>query len=188
MWIIQEPNKLALWNKLHFEEKNGEYRACLKYSVHIFVEKIYKLQRLEVSGAVRPIYGSLGVKRLITVQLDETTSSLFIILQVHSTCFVCQPHPSPGVHKTVTTVSGTVQPPPSNVAKLAWPRWMEEAVQKIRPVSEAVVTILCTPYEGCGWHPKLVEWTCRIINRLLCVTSRWTVINPLNTELNPICQ
>ena len=21
MWIIQEPNKLALWNKLHFEEK-----------------------------------------------------------------------------------------------------------------------------------------------------------------------
>jgi hypothetical protein len=21
MWIIQEPNKLELWNKLHFEEK-----------------------------------------------------------------------------------------------------------------------------------------------------------------------
>ena len=132
---------------------------------------------MEVSGAVRPIYGSLGVKQLITVQLDETTSSLFIILQVHSTCFGCQPYPSPGVHKTVTTVSGTVQPPPSNVVKLAWPRWMEEAVQKIRPVSEAVVTILCTPYEGCGWHPKLVERTCKIINRLLCVTSRWTVIN-----------
>ena len=39
MWIIQEPNKLALWNKLHFEEKkNGECRAGLKYSVPIFVE------------------------------------------------------------------------------------------------------------------------------------------------------
>ena len=24
MWIIQEPNKLALWNKLHFEEKKKE--------------------------------------------------------------------------------------------------------------------------------------------------------------------
>ena len=24
MWIIQEPNKLALWNKRHFEEKNTE--------------------------------------------------------------------------------------------------------------------------------------------------------------------
>ena len=24
MWIIQEANKLALWNKLHFEEKKTE--------------------------------------------------------------------------------------------------------------------------------------------------------------------
>ena len=24
MWVIQEPNKLALWNKLHFEEKTPE--------------------------------------------------------------------------------------------------------------------------------------------------------------------
>ena len=39
MWIIEEPNKLALWNKLHLEEKKiGEYRACLKYSVPICVE------------------------------------------------------------------------------------------------------------------------------------------------------
>ena len=39
MWIMQEPNKLALWKKLYFEEKkNGEYRACLKYSVPTFVE------------------------------------------------------------------------------------------------------------------------------------------------------
>ena len=40
MWIIQEPNKLELWNKLNFKErkKNGEYTPCLKYSVPIFVE------------------------------------------------------------------------------------------------------------------------------------------------------
>ena len=44
---------------------------------------------------------------LITVQRDATQSSLFIILQVHSTCFGCQPHPSSGVHKTVTVSSGT---------------------------------------------------------------------------------
>jgi len=44
---------------------------------------------------------------LIIVQRDATQSSLFIILQVHSTCFGCQPHPSPGLHKTVTTASGT---------------------------------------------------------------------------------
>ena len=61
---------------------------------------------LEFSGAVRPLYGSLGVKGLV-VQRNPTQSSLFIIVQVHSTCFGCQPHPSSGVHKTVTTISGT---------------------------------------------------------------------------------
>jgi len=39
MRIIQEPNKVALRNKRHFEEeKNGECAECLKYSVRIFVE------------------------------------------------------------------------------------------------------------------------------------------------------
>ena len=33
--------------------KNGEYTPCLKYSVPIFVEYIFKLQCLEVSGAVK---------------------------------------------------------------------------------------------------------------------------------------
>ena len=59
----------------------------------------------------------------------------------------------------------------------AWPRWREVAVPKIWPVPEAVVTGLCTPDDGYGWHPKHVEWTCRIINRLLCVASRWTIIS-----------
>jgi hypothetical protein len=31
----------VLRNKRHFEEKNGEYSECLKYSVLIFVEKMY---------------------------------------------------------------------------------------------------------------------------------------------------
>ena len=39
MWIIEEPNKLELWNELNFEEKkNREYTPCLKYSVPLFVE------------------------------------------------------------------------------------------------------------------------------------------------------
>jgi hypothetical protein len=28
MRLIQEPKKVAFWNKRHFEEKNGEYAAC----------------------------------------------------------------------------------------------------------------------------------------------------------------
>jgi hypothetical protein len=55
MWIIQEPRKVALWNKRHFEDKNGECAVYLKYSVLIFVEKIYikwNIRRV----AVRPSY------------------------------------------------------------------------------------------------------------------------------------
>jgi hypothetical protein len=39
MWVMHEPEKVALWNKRHFEEKNGECVEYLKYSVPIFVKK-----------------------------------------------------------------------------------------------------------------------------------------------------
>jgi len=52
------------------------------------------------------------------------------MLQVHSTCFGCQPHPSSGEHKTLTTASCIghifVQLPSSNVAKLAKLATLEE--------------------------------------------------------------
>jgi hypothetical protein len=51
MRIIQEPKKVSLINKWHFEEKKtGESAAFLKNSVRIFVEKIYKMGCLEGSG------------------------------------------------------------------------------------------------------------------------------------------
>jgi len=49
--------------------------------------------------------------------------------------------------------------------------------KKIWSVPEAVVTVLCTTDDRCGWHPKHVQRTCRIINRMFCVASRWTIIN-----------
>ena len=100
---------------------------------------------------------NLAFKGLIIVQRDATQSSLFIILQVHSTCFGCQPHPSSGVHKTVTTASGTGHIFCAAISLQrgqAWSRWREIAAV---PVPEAVVTVLCTPGDGCGWHPKHVE-------------------------------
>ena len=84
----------------------------------------------------RCIAGSI----LIIVQRDATQSSLFIILQVHSTCFRYQPHPSSGVHKTVTTVSGTGHifcAAASLQRGQAWPSWREA--------------------DGCGWHLKHLE-------------------------------
>jgi len=66
-----------------------------------------------------------------------------------------------------------------------WPRWREIAAEKkIWPLPEAVFTVLCTPDDECGWHPKHVEWTCRIINGLLCVASRFTVINKEKARSN----
>ena len=52
-------------------------------------------------------------------------------------------------------------------------------LHKTWPVPEAVIAVLSTHDDGCGWHQKRVEWNCRIINRQLCVASRWTVINCL---------
>jgi len=105
---------------------------------------------------------------LIIVKLDATQSSLFVILQVHSTCFGCQPHQSSGIHKTAAT---------SLQRGKAQTCWREVAAQQIWPVPEAVVKVLCTLDDGCGWHPKHVEWTCRIINRPHFIASRWAIIN-----------
>ena len=80
--------------------------------------KFYLQPRYPFVQCILKTGGTSSKSILIIVQLDATQRSLFIILQVHSTCFGCQPHPSSGVHKTVTTASGTVQLPPSNVAKL----------------------------------------------------------------------
>jgi len=58
-----------------------------------------------------------------------------------------------------------------------WPNYLATLEWGSCKVPEAVVTVLCTLDDGRGWHPKHVEWTCGIINRLLCVASRWTIIN-----------
>ena len=74
----------------------------------------------------------------ITVQQDATQSSLFI-LQVHSTCI---PHPSSGVHKTVTTTSGT--------GHIFCAATSLQSGQASLATLEAVVTVLCTPDDWCG--------------------------------------
>jgi hypothetical protein len=71
---------------------------------------------------------------LIIVQRDATRSSPFIILQIHSTCFGCQPHPSSEVHKTVATAAGTGHifcAATSLQRGQAWSHWRGVAAQKI---------------------------------------------------------
>jgi len=102
---------------------------------------------------LKQIFGSIST----TVQRDATQSSLFIILQVHSTCFGCQSQPSSGIHKTVTTASGTghifcaatsLQRGQASLATLEGDSCA---------VPGAAVKVLCTPDDGCDWHPKHVE-------------------------------
>jgi hypothetical protein len=105
---------------------------------------------------------------LIIVERDATQSSLLSCkFTLHVSCVNHTHHQEYTI--TVTTAFDTVQLPSSDVATLA-------TEGGSCTVPEAVFTVLCTPDDGCGWHTKHVEWTYRIINRLLCVASR-TFIN-----------
>ena len=108
------------------------------------------------------VHGSEHRKSIsINVQRDVTIWSLyFILLQYHSTCFGCRPHPSSGVHKTVVTATGTsnmiVQLPHSNVAKLATLEWGSCTI--IRPVPVAVTSFIYS-----WWWVWTAPRTCRVI-------------------------
>ena len=112
---------------------------------------------------------------LTIVQWDATQISLFIVLRVHSTCFGCQPHLSSGAQKNCNYSLGYWSYFVCSYLPSKWPS-LATLEGGIWPVPEAVVTVLCAPDDGCGWHPKYVEWICRTINRLLSVASGWTII------------
>ena len=112
-------------------------------------------------------------KRLSHGRLLDTTELLLTIVQTRCNTKQSIYHSARSLYifrVSTTPIIRSIQN--SSVTRLAWPRWREVTVQKMWPVPDAVVTVLCTPDDGCGWHPKSVEWTCRIINRLLCVASR----------------
>jgi hypothetical protein len=65
-------------------EKNGECAACLKYSVRIFVDKIYNIERLEVSCAVRDIYIYIYIYDIsrLRVKVNDFRSHRFALLKM----------------------------------------------------------------------------------------------------------
>ena len=103
------------WNTLKMEAASTSETSVTHYQSKLLIyQKISIFILLHVAET-----GDLKTLKSLSIifQRDATQSGIFIILQVHSICFGCQPHPSSGIHKTVTTASGTVQLPPSNVAK-----------------------------------------------------------------------
>ena len=92
--------------------------------------------------------------------------------EVPSTCFGCQPHPSSGVHKTVTAASGTGHIFCGQVSLATLEGGT--CTQKIWPVPEAVVTVFVYTW----WWVWLTPEICRVNlqnNRLLCVAFCWTI-------------
>ena len=118
-------------NKVHIHTFERKERNVLNNKVRRTVaeEDAPVLGEVTVEGAEAIffyVHGSVHHKSiLINVQGDATICSLyFIILQYHSTCFGCRPHPSSGVHKNVATGTGTSH----MIVQLPhWPRWNEVA-------------------------------------------------------------
>ena len=86
MWIIQEPNTLELWNKLHFEKKNTE--SILTYLLtpwcRVLLEKLTGLQ------LVKKFPGFHGTRRFITALTSVRHLSLSWANPIQST----YPHPT----------------------------------------------------------------------------------------------
>jgi len=99
------------------------------------------------------------------------------LLQNHSTCFGCLPHPSSGVLKTVTAASSTghnigaatsLQRGPVCPVPIC-PRWREV-------VPEAVVTVFSTSDDGCRDTRNM--YSDFAVNKYLhTVGSSWIFIN-----------
>jgi len=86
VWIIQELKNVALWNKRHFEEKNRECAACLKYSVLIFVEKIYikcNISRVAVGPSYIWDARFLKVNEWVHVRHDKEQSRAYDSKSMH---------------------------------------------------------------------------------------------------------
>jgi len=139
--------------------------------------KSYYEQKHSDSGWANLVdFGNVDITMLyilITVQRDAKQSSLFIILQVHSTCFGVST--TPIIRSTQNCnyslqYSAATYPP-------TWPSLATLEGQKNITSTGGCSYSFVYSWWWCGWHPKHVEWTGRIINRLLCVASRWTVIN-----------
>ena len=116
----------------------------------------------------------------MTIQRDATQSSLFIILQVHSTCFGMSTTP---IIRSTQNCNYSLRYWSYVLCSYLPPMWSSLATLEGGSCKQNMTNIGCCSYSFVySWWwvwltTKHVEWTCRIINRLLCVASRCTIIN-----------
>ena len=116
---------------------------------------------------------TLSILYINKIQQDATVCRDLFNAKSLSTCFGCPSHPSSGVRKTVTAASGTATT--FLQCGLIWPCWRKVVAQILWPVSEAVVTVLCTPDDGCDGHLKHVE-SDFAVKYLHTVASCWLLL------------
>ena len=102
------------------------------------------------------------------IQLDATVRSPIYFTAKSLYMFRVPNAPIIRSTKPVTAASGTGHNTGTATSPqrcLIRQRWTEVAVPILWPVPEAAVTVFSTPDDGCGRHPKHVEWFCSEINR-----------------------
>ena len=84
-----------------------------------------KIEEISANSVfIKNLSGTLYIRINILTNVRDATNAIYILLQCHSTCFGCRPHPSWGVRKTAVTATGTshmfAQLPHSNMATFEW--------------------------------------------------------------------
>ena len=99
----------------------NHFIPCLLYGT-LWTGILQPVASSTIVSLLRGSWGALPQGQLYYINNCPTRCNTVYLLFCKFTCFGCQPHPPSGVHKTVTTTSGTghifVQLPPSNVAKV----------------------------------------------------------------------
>ena len=123
--------------------------------------------------------------------------AVYLLFCKFTTCFGCQPHPSSGVHKTLTTASGTGHifcAATSLQRGLAWPRWWEVDIQTSLSTAILDVLVLSFLFDSGIWvYPFFLKvlsylifchschlsyWCSSSISRPSCSTCHQVVLSP----------
>jgi hypothetical protein len=129
---------------------NLQLRLCCVAFVSLTIRKFITSLQFYIHGSVH--------RDSILIRSNEIQQYAGIyFLQNYSACFGCLSHPSSGVHQNLTAASGTGH---SIWATTFCQRGLirrKVVALTLWPVTEAAVTVLCTPDDGCDRHPKHVE-------------------------------
>jgi len=154
-------SKVVLTVTWHAQERTVVYLVLpeTKKRNHIMHLHLWLSQQLYAKFDQTAIYINV---LLIKIQLDATVCSL--IYFTAKSLYMFRVSTAPVIRSTKycnrSLPSTSIQRGQVGTAVSTWPRWREVAEPILWPVPEVAVTGFSTPDDGCGGHPKHVEWLC----------------------------